>query len=342
MKQILLFLGFMIAGMQIVAWADTCPNPPSSVDPSVSTNTTFDKKTGSYTYSYSIQNGPDSLIPIDSFILYLTQKPSSSLSPIHWLPDFQNIAGIPSNFSWIANKSSKFKPVSIAPGKSLSGFSIESSQAPGPIQYIVDGQTGVPSSSPPAEGAADDEPTPNCPSWDFSNPLLQTLVTGLTTGPQNPNTVSVAIRLRDEQNIHVCGPINPNNPSGKVSVLVLGTKDFDPTQVVASSIKFGPNGAIPLSSKLVPAGGENIAPWDEHEEWEKLLKGIDPSCDQNPKKQNLLLVFDQVSLGVQCVLDKAIFLSGQTQSGSKIIGGVSSRFVGCDIQHPGKRPPRRR
>jgi hypothetical protein len=343
MKHTFLLLWFLIAGTQSIAWADTCPPPPSSVNPSVSTHATFDKKIGNYTFNYSVQSAQDSLIPIDSFMLYVSQSPVSSLSPTHWIPGFQEgVVGISPEFSWIAVRSSNFKPVSIAPGKGLSGFSIQSSQPPGPIQYFVDGQTGVPSSSPPTEGAADDEPTPNCPNWDFNSPRLQTLVTGLTTGPQNPNTISVAIRLRDETGTHVCGPINPISPSGKVSVLVLGSKDFDPTQVVVSSIKFGPNGAIPLSSKLVPAGGENIAPWDEHEEWEKLLKAIVPDCDNNPKKQNLLLVFDQASLGAQCVLDKAIFLSGQTQAGNNIVSGVSSRFVGCDIQHPGRRPPSRR
>jgi hypothetical protein len=283
------------------------------------------------------------LIPIDFFILSMWQSPSSSKSPTHWLADFQSAApGIPADFSWTAVNSSRYKSVEIAPGQTLSGFSLQSPQPPGPIEYFVDGQTGVPSSSPPAEGAADDEPAPDCPNWDFNNPRMQTLVTGLTTGPQNPNTVSVAIRLRDEPGAHVCSPINPNAPSGKLSALVIGSKTFDPAQLIVSSVKFGPNGASPLSSKLVPAGGENIAPWDEHAEWEGLLKAVQPDCDANPKKQNLLLVFDQSALGVQCGLDQAIFLSGQMQGGSNIFGAVSSRFVGCDINHPGKRPAGKR
>jgi hypothetical protein len=326
----------LIIGLNFAASADTCPPPPSSVDPSVSAIISFDKKSGTYTYKYNVKNGPDSQIPISSFKLSTSQAPLSSQKPEHWITHFQqNLSPYVQFWSSSSNNSD------IAPGKTQSGFAFQSTQAPGPVQYFVDGQTDVPSSSPPSIGSRDDEPAPNCPDWDFNNPMLNTLVNGITTGPLAPNTVSVAIRLRDEQDQHVCGPINPNNPSGKVSVLVLGSKDFDPAQVVVSSIKFGPNGAAPLSSKRMVAGGENIAPWDEHEEWEKVLKGIDPSCDQNPKKQNLLLVFDQASLGVQCVLDKAIFLSGQTQSGGNIVGGVSSRFVGCDIRHPGKRPPKK-
>jgi hypothetical protein len=237
--------------------------------------------------------------------------------------------------------SSKYKSVSVAPGKGLSGFSLTSPQHPGLIQYFVDGQTGVPSSSQPAEGATEDEPLPNCPNWDFQNPRLQTLVNGIATGPLSPNTISVAIRLREVTGIRPCAPINPISPKGNLSVLVLASQTLDPSRIVISSLKFGPSGIAPSSSRLVPVGGENIAPWDEHEEWERILTLIDPNWNKNTKFQNLLLVFDEASLGIQCVLDKAIILTGQTQSGENIIGGVSTRLVGCDTAHPGVRIPRK-
>jgi hypothetical protein len=57
--------------------------------------------------------------------------------------------------------------------------------------------------------------------------------------------------------------------------------------------------------------------------------------NENVDYPNLLLIFDPSSLSVQCVLDKAIFLTGVTQSGANIVGGTSTKTVGCDVHKPG-------
>lgn len=218
-------------------------------------------------------------------------------------------------------------------------------QPPGLVQFNAEGRAGVPSSSPPAENAVDDEPQPNCPDWDFNNPRFNTIVTGITTGPLAPNTVSVTMRLREETGERPCEPIIPSNPTGKISVLILASKTFDPSQIVVSSIKLGPDGAAPTSSKLVKVRDDDDRD-GEHEEWEKLSHdlGDDRDHDRNkdPAKQNLLLTFDLASLGVQCVLDKSVVLTGKTQAGANIIGGASTRLVGCDVHHPGKHHPRKK
>ena len=321
------------------SYADPCPPPPSSIDPSVTASISFDKKAGLYTYKYAVQNGQSSQIPIDTFIVQLSQSPTEIQSPVHWISGFMNLSHMPFHIIWDSVYSSKRKSVDIGPGQRLSGFSFKSAQPPGVVQYNAQGRTGVPSSSPPAVGAADDEPTPNCPNWDFNNPRFQTLVTGLTTGPLNPNTVSVAIRLRDEKGEHPSGPINPSSPVGKISVLILGSKSFDPSQILVSSIKFGPSSVSPLSPKLVSRRDEDDR-GDDREEWEKQADSIDGDRDdKGHKKQNLLLIFDQASLGVQCVLDKALFLSGKTQAGENIVAGATTRLFGCDVKHPGVRAP---
>lgn len=339
MKPIYGIFGIVFANLSLTAWADTCPPPPSSIDPSVTANVSFDKKSGVYIYKYDVQNGRSSQIPISDFILQISQEPTSVQSPEHWLPDFMNLGHMPTHFLWGSVPSSRYKSVDIAPGNHLSGFSFRSSQPPGLVQYNAEGRTGVPSSSPPPEGSLDDEPMPNCPDWDFESPRFKALVTGVTTGPLPPNTVSVSMRLREEAGTRPAAPINPATPTGKVSVLIPATKSFDPSQIVVSSVKLGPDEAAPIASKLVPARNDDDRDIDR-EEWEKLSRGLgddhDHDRDKDPKKQNLLLTFDLASLGVQCVLDKAVVLTGKTQAGVNIIGGASTRLVGCDVRHPGK------
>jgi hypothetical protein len=222
----------------------------------------------------------------------------------------------------------------LKPGKTLNGFSFKSPYAPGLVQYNFQGATGVPEGPPVKEGDRDDEPLPNCPGWDFDAPRFKTLVTGLTTGPVNPGRISVAIRLREEKSERACGAMTPANPTGRVRVVVLGTKDFDPAQIDVSTLRLGPNEALPLSSKLGNRRDEDDRD-DDREEWERHKRAIDPDRDAKHKNKNLHLVFDQAALGVQCVLDKAIFLKGKTKTGQEIFGGASTRFVGCDVKRPG-------
>jgi hypothetical protein len=334
-----------VSGIASIATASagTCPPPPSSVDPSLMARVSYNKKTGNYTYSYTISNGRDSVLPLSYFTLLTSVSLSELRAPSGWMAKYIDTPHLPPNLRWAAfpkkggssptDSEALILPGLINPGKSLSGFSFESSQPPGIQQYYIKGFTQIPSSTPTL---ADDEAPPQCPGWDFSSPLLKTFVTGLTTGPAAPDTLSVAIRLREEGGTHHCKPIDPNNPSGKVSILVLSSKTFDASDIVVSSIKFGPGGAAPISSKIIPSGTEEVDS-DEQEEWEKQRSNIDSCLKRDKRRKNLLLTFDLQSLAIQCVLDKALFLSGKTQSGESIVGAVSSKTVGCDLRAPGAR-----
>jgi hypothetical protein len=120
-------------------------------------------------------------------------------------------------------------------------------------------------------------------------------------------------------------------------VLVLGSKDFDPSQIVTSSLKFGPAEVAPLSAKLVPGEGRDEMESDEDETWERVSSSFGRDRHNPAKHRNLLLVFDEASLDVQCGLDQALFLTGQTQVGMKIVGGAATKLAGCDVKHPGRR-----
>lgn len=329
--------------------SDTCTPPPSAVAPIVTSQVSYDAKARTYKYRYTIRNEPSAQIPLDWFGILINTAPSSSVSPTNWDPgEFTALGFMPSRFSWststVAGSAGKkitgdgtlsAPTYALKPGSSLSGFELISSQPPGVVQFFAQGFTQPPSSVPTAK---DDEPTPTCAGWDFHNAQLATQVTGATTGPSDPNTISVRLRAREEKGRGECSPINPKQPSGKIAVLVLSTHVFDASQIDVSSIMFGPAYVAPISSQLVQGGvGEQIGR-DERIDWEQWQEQFDPNnADRkNSRPQNLLLTFDVASLDVQCHLDQAIFFRGQTKSGQKVVGAIPANVIGCGTSDQGK------
>jgi hypothetical protein len=296
-----------------------------------------------------MKNGINALIPIDYFGVLINQAPSDFQSAQSWRGRFLSALGSnPPEFVWstIEVKSSEADKVTgdgtlsppiyaIPPGKSLSGFEISSPQPPGVVQFFAQGFTQVATSTPIP---GNDEPVPSCPAWDFENPQLQTQVTGVTTGPSDPATISVTIRAREESGLRHCKAINPKKPTGKISVLILSTHDFDASQINVSSVVFGPGYATSIASKLVQTGrGEKIGS-DERADWERKFESFHPEHGdrKNVHPKNLLLTFDVKSLDVQCGLDQGLFLRGMTNSGQQIVGAISSNFAGCGAKDFGK------
>ena len=334
-------------GMGFTAYAD-CPPPPSGIEPTLQVQVSFDKKSNAYTYKYTIQNGKNAQLPLSWFGVQSNQAPTTIVSPLHWRGSFRSLSFAPFDFNWgtaevnpaIANKITGDGTLAgafyaLKPGSSLSGFEITSPQPPGPAQFFAEGDATPPTSIPTA---TDDEATPNCAGWDFKNAQLATQLTGVTTGPSDPNTISVRLREREEKGIGQCAAINPKQHSGKLAVLILSTRKFDASQIDISSLMFGPAYVAPVSSKLTKGGiGESIGR-DERHEWEIFQEKMDP--DEADRKsshpQNLLLTFDVPALDIQCHLDQAIFLRGQTKSGQKIQGAVPANLVGCNPKDLGK------
>jgi hypothetical protein len=330
-----------LSTLMTTAWADSCPIPTTSIDPVVTAKVTYDKASKVFTYSYSVNNSAGSQLPIDEFDLALPTQPNTSSSPDQWRGHF---SGRQSIFIW---STSALKPgavapapgllppagYSIKPGEKLSGFSIKSSQPPGAQQFFSSGEF-QPAIVAPTN--TEDEPLPDCPGIDIVNPRIQTLVTGLTIGPLPPNTVSPKMRLRDSSGKHKCGPIDPSQPTGNVTLLILSSPDFDASQINVDSVKFGPAQVAPVSSKIVSREDKDDRD-DESEEWEKFVDHSknEKSGKNDSKLKNLLLTFDLKSLDVQCVLDRALFLNATTNSGQKVVGGVSTRTVGCNVTKPG-------
>lgn len=345
----LLLLGFS-------AIAQTCPPAPTSIDPLITADVTFDKASKTYTYRYTIANGRGALIPVEFLAMRVQERPAALTSGAKWsvmhypandarpaivdfeaLPQKSDLEGIPDDIT--VSPDLPRLASAIKPGASLSGFSLKSPNPPGVVQYFAEGLTQSPKAVGNVEMEELEELNSSCPGWGSNASRFASMVSGMTTGPVDPNTISLAIRLRDERGLAHCGQFNPEEKKGRISVLIMNSKDLDVRDITVSSLRFGPGEAAPVDSKLVVTGGESRASFDEHEHWEKISELFGRGQDKRPQ-QNLLVTFDSMDVAAKCVLDKALFLRGKTKNGQDVVGGVTSPFVGCDIHKPGTRHKR--
>lgn len=318
----------------------SCPLPSSAVEPNVSAKVTFDSKKKLYEYRYSITNASNSSLSIDHFGLYIGETPNSIQTPENWNATFISNGVGPSFFHWGTIKidpkiehepatDGKFSPhiYAIKPGNTLSGLSFKSVRPPGVVQYFAEGDTGVPVV---VATATNNEPEVDCPGWDLENPRIQTQLTGMIVGPSDPDIKSVRIRIREEKGEKRCSPIDPKKPSGKISVLVFDTRDFDAGSIDPTSTYFGPGYAKPLAWKMVSNGKGERDGGDEREHWERAREEVKFDGDQkSASRENMLLTFSVTDLDVQCGLDRALFLRGKTKTGEAFIGGASADLARC-------------
>jgi hypothetical protein len=330
------------------SFADTCPVPNTSVSANIKAAVSMDSKTGLYKYSYVVGNDRDSKKDLNRFLVVTPMPVQNIEAPPHWDPKTGSEAGsAPSRINWStsdidpklmnepAPDDGSLAPAfyAIKPGASLKVFSFMSPNPPGPAKYMIQGDTTeLPKATPTDE---DDEPLPNCPGWDFTGPKYETMVNGITQGPMDPSVTSVAIRLRDGDNDSPYGAFHPLQPKGKLSVLILSTKTFDASTMDPATVQVGPGKASPLNSKIVTPKDRRA---EESEDWENSVGFLKQKLDDKDKKQkkDLLLVFDVKAVGVRCVLDHALFLTGKTKDGKAIMGAKAIRVEGCNPRHSDK------
>ncbi len=342
-KLILIVAFAAFLSIEALSLADTCPVPSTSVTANVTSSVSFDSHTGLYVYNYKLENDRSSQLPIKRFLILTPVGPQSTKTPEKWHSTYSSGGGsAPPRVSWSTTAlDPSFKnptapgyngpmPASfyaVKPGASLIGFTYESASPPGPTSFMIEGDTAVPSTVGTAEN---DEPQPNCPGWNFTGSKYKNMVTGITQGPVAAGTAAAQIRLRDANGELPYNTFDPNHPQGKMNVLILSNTSFDATTVDPKSIQFGPGNASPLSYKLVDTLHKRWVP--EMEDWEKFtfslldLKG--EYIPRTPAK-DLLLLFDVKSIGVRCILDHALFLSGKTKDGKAIVGGKAIQLEGC-------------
>jgi hypothetical protein len=326
---------FFTAATPFAARADYCPKTTSTnFEHSLSSKVTYDKKTKLYTYQYTVSNSRSSLVPIVRLNLVSFEEPKSipRTPKSDWFGDFS--AGIPgdlkSEIQWSTTKSTAPKnpkvrehsqlgmpDEAIQPGKTRSDFTFTSLRPPGIIQYYIDGYAEL---AVAIGDGNNDDPDLNCPNIDLENPYDRTKITGMTVGPADPSVVQLELRLRKKDSHERFEFFDIKKASEQVSILIMGSKEFDPSTLNIQSLRFGPDEATAVSSKLVDKS-----------------YGGDRGKGNRSELKNLLLTFNIKDLGVQCVLDKALFLTGTTKTGKPVFGGVTAKIAGCEVNKPGRR-----
>lgn len=340
------------------SFAQTCPPAPTSIDPMITAEVTFDKGSKTYIYNYKLTNGGKAQIPLEFLALELAEQPKGLTAGTKWSANYdaadEYVSGMlvyetrpqASDYKALAksahsttNSALALRASAIRPGASLAGFSLRSPNPPGVVQFYAEGSTQPPKIISDGEREEPEHMISNCPGWGSDASRFASMVTGMVTGPLDPNLVSVPIRLRDEVGGGHCGHFHPQEKKGRISILVLNSKELDVRDITVSSLRFGPGEAVPISSKLVATGGESRADFDEHEHWERMAEALGRGQDKR-LQHNLQVTFDLKDVDAKCVLDKALFLRGKTKHGQNLVGGVSSPFAGCDVQKPGVRRKR--
>jgi hypothetical protein len=124
--------------------------PANQLSVSVSANVTFNSASGLYTYTYTLTNAGASLQPAWLFALQMNSPVTSTAAPAGWTADLHadqpllswaatEIDALPPGFVDTGNIPPS--PFVIAPGATLSGFQLVSSDPPGNATFFVQGDT---------------------------------------------------------------------------------------------------------------------------------------------------------------------------------------------------------
>jgi len=326
--------GLIAIGGINYAVADECPIPMGSIDAKIDAQVSFNPEQQLYLYEYTVSNGPGALLPYGMFRMFFSEKPETVQNPPRWKtgyfdPDHPGyMTWDTSKSDWLTQKGTQIypSPFLIFPGKSVSGFAVQSKFPPGTIRFVTSGiMTTVPTADPDPRGL-DDEPTPNCPGMDFydDTPYGED-VSGTTIGPVKPAAV-ISLRLKvkppkksgenERDNENDMDPIfdelvvNPEKNKGLLHAELSGDKrlsseDFDISKIDVASIVLGLGKAPAINSKV--AGNK------------------------------LKAEFDLAKVGIRCDLDQALFLSGKTKDGKNIQASVRLKKHLCKHTREAKR-----
>jgi len=282
--------------------AVTCPPAPNMFKASVLSSVSFDPNTNLFTYTYTISSDPTSQQEIADFAVDFAPAVSNVISPKGWTNT--NFADR-NTVHWKATAAAPLTAdqpdtgqvppglFQIKPGTSLGGFSFQSPNPAGPVNYYALGFVDL--------ATADDERTvetivDSCPA--SIGGFFDLAVTATTQGPVQFIPVQIDIKPGGTPNA-----INPAD-QGVVPVAILSTSSFNaPSSVDATSVRFGPAGAAPTDGGHI----EDV---------------------NNDGLPDLVFQFPTPLTGIVCG-DTSETLTGKTLSGTSIQGSDSVITVDC-------------
>jgi hypothetical protein len=198
---------------------------------------TFDAVTGRYTYRYSVANDASSAQEVNIFAVDFVPPISNIRSPQGWAGSTHDTRNTVEWYSWQVAPAppgevdrGDIPPAihQIKPGAFLAGFSYESPNPSGSVNYYVTGYVPLPSARLGELEAEEIEEA----CVESTGPFFNVAVVGATQGPVT--FAPVQIRLQPGR-----VPIK----TGTTVVAILASPAFDATRVDATSVRFGPGGA---------------------------------------------------------------------------------------------------
>lgn len=290
-----------------------CPTPPNQLAFTVTATTSQNKRTKIWTYSYKVTNSSASVQPLAFFGVAYNPTISNVTSPSGWVSlPFGNrnvnmwaaAAGASLPAGQTDDGNIQPSPFQIPPGGSLSGFSFQSANPPAQVPDFALGFAPLPT----APSGADTEDLADACRSSTGN-FFDMAVRGVTSAPGG-SVLPVEIDIAPFQS-----PNDVNlNAGSQIQVAILSTSAFSASTVSASSAKFGPGNAVPLSSPpptTQDVNGDGLA--------------------------DLVLTYDVASAAIPCGATSAT-LTASTSGGGTISGSDWVATVNCVMPTPTATP----
>lgn len=306
----------LIFAQQIFAATVKCPTPPSAFNEKVKVDVSYDKKSKLYSYKYTLSNLKNSKVPIYGFYLQTLVNVSHINSAYRWRsenlnPRYENSIG------WTGPN--------LKAGLEISGFEIQSANAPGPIKYLA---LGLPSDLPTIvsdDAMENEDAIPICPGFYApGSSSKDDYVVGLTTGPTPPSRVVAQLRIKKMKDSKWRGHVDDDDDALELSPLDTGhiqvmlySEDLDLSKVDISSLRFGQGQAKPLKTEIVTQVKEACD------------KDLEAHIKKNKSAKYLKMEFNLEDVNVHCDLDRALFLTGK-YADKELFAGVKTKSVVCN------------
>jgi len=269
----------------------TCPTPPNELRVTIGAQVSYDAATHLYTYRYSFHNAALSVQALDSLDIGAPVPITGVQFPRGWIdipPDVGDPVEAVSFFPYLLPSSAPVQSVTIPPspwelqpGQTLGGFRFQSPHGPGPVPFYAMGYVTVATQS--SEESAE-EMTEAC-GYSLGTPSGVGRM-GRTLGP----ILGISVP------IHFPPALN-HKAVGLVPVRISATHQLNVDDIDPSSLRFGPQQAVPQAIHRTGAGA-------------------------------LVADFAMRKIGLQC-WDGALFLYGKTRSGTPFVGAQNVTPVDC-------------
>ena len=303
-----------------MARTEICPDlAPTQIAPQFESNVKFNKKKGIYTYKYTLTNLPEAAVPVWKFSIEADSSPIGLTAAKGW----ENGGFDRENHEITWNYNAVGAP--LRPGKTVSGFTIESKNPPQLVRVFVDGDvTDVPTvkfDNDEDEINADVIP---CVGY-FKGERNRDQVTSVVTGPALNRTEVVMRVKKSKEALWVGNPTDVPELSlspldeGALDLVIFDGKGVDVSQIKLTSLELGTGRAKINPSKVVIRSG--------------FAEPRDTAAFAHVKKNpgNYLKVeFNIQDLHLRCNADKALFLSGTFDDGKELFGAVVIKSVDCN------------